>query len=323
MLVGVVANTGSAPQPEPLAALAAEIREAAWDVAVEVVEEGARGEAIPSLARLGRLGQLGELPSFVAELARELAAPRPGGLEAGSALTRIVRDHARARKALGFTQHEIVTELLLVRRVLWRFVRARTASVAGSEVTALEGRATDGIDRLVTECVAAYVDRVVAELAERARRDPLTELLNHRALTDALELELERARRYDHGLTLVYLDVDGFKRINDTLGHPVGDRVLRALGRLVRDSLRRTDVAGRMGGDELAAVLIESEADAGGHFLARLEDRIDELAARDHLPAGLSVSGGLAHYPSEAADARALFRLADERLYAAKRAKQV
>ena len=165
----------------------------------------------------------------------------------------------------------------------------------------------------------AYFDRATAELAERARLDALTELLNHQAFTRELELELERARRYEHGLSLVFIDVDDFKRVNDTLGHPEGDAALRRLARVLRESLRSSDLAGRMGGDEFAAYLVETDEEAAGRFASRLVDRIDELVASGELPEGFSVSAGVAHFPSEAADADALFRRADEGLYAAKR----
>ena len=116
--------------------------------------------------------------------------------------------------------------------MLWRFLASRIDGLGGTDVLELERRLNDTIDRLVTECVVAYFDRATAELAEQARRDPLTGLLNHQAFSRVLEVELERAARYDHGLTLVFLDLDGFKRINDTYGHVEGDRVLNRIGSL-------------------------------------------------------------------------------------------
>jgi diguanylate cyclase (GGDEF)-like protein len=304
----------------PLAGLAEELREASWALALEVVEEGLQDDAVPSLARLGELGRLGDIPTFITELARELTDPQPGRLRPGSPLAALVRDHAREREALGFAPREVVTEFLLLRRVLWRFVSRQRPGLAAGEALVAERRLNDTIDRLVVECVVAYFDRVTSELAYQARRDPLTELLNHQALTDELELEIARAHRYGHGLTLVFFDVDRFKQINDTLGHPEGDRILRAVATLLGETLRRTDLAGRMGGDEFAVALIESDLEAGGRFLARLADRIDELAASGALPPGFSVSPGLAHFPSEGDSAQALFKLADTRLYEAKRA---
>jgi diguanylate cyclase (GGDEF)-like protein len=279
------------------------IEESAWNLAVEVVREGLRNDHVPSLRRLGELGQVGDLPAMISELARQLT--EPDHLE----LATRVREHAREREAVGFAPREIVAELLLLGRVLSRFVSTPSPS-------------PDAIDRLVTECVVAYFDRVTADLALRARRDPLTELLNHQAFTDELELEFERALRYGHGLTLVFFDPDHFKQVNDTYGHPEGDRVLRLVAHLVRERLRRSDLAGRMGGDEFAVVLIESDAEAGGHFLARIDDGIDECVARGELPAGFSISPGLVHHPTDGDSAATLYKLADVRLYEAKRAKQ-
>ena len=278
--------------------------ETAWNLAREVVDAGLCDDTIPSLARLGELGQLGDLPALIVELARQLEEPDSVALAAR------VRAHAQEREAIGFAPREIVAEFLLLRRGLARLASGRAAGAEGA------------VDRLVTECVVAYFDRVTADLAYQARRDPLTELLNHQAFTDELEREFERARRYRHGLTLVFFDVDDFKLVNDTYGHPEGDRVLRLVAHLVRERLCRSDLAGRMGGDEFAVVLIESDGEAGGQLLARIDDAIAECVAREELPRGFAISPGLAHFPTDADSAATLYKLADVRLYEAKRAKQ-
>jgi diguanylate cyclase (GGDEF)-like protein len=267
------------------------------------------------------MGQLGDMPTFVRELAKELGDPQPARLRIGSQLAALARDHARNREGLGFAPREIVTEFLLLRRVLWRFVSDRSRGLDTDEVLLAERRLNDMIDRLVTECVVAYFDRATSELAYQARRDPLTTLLNHQAFTDELQAELERAKRYSHSMTLVFFDIDRFKEVNDTLGHPEGDRALRRVADLLRETLRGTDRAGRMGGDEFAAVLVETEgSEAGGRFLDRLVDRCDELVAEGELPAGFSFSPGLAHFPDDGESTDALFRIADSRLYEHKRA---
>ena len=159
--------------------LGSEIRAGAWELALEVVEEGLQEDAVPSLARLGRLGQLGDIPTFIHELGSELADPNAGRLRRGSALSALVRDHAREREALGFAPRDIVTEFLLLRRVLWRFVSRSSALRDTGDVFLLERRLNDTIDRLVIECVVAYFDRATSDLSLRARLDALTELLNH------------------------------------------------------------------------------------------------------------------------------------------------
>jgi len=288
------------------AQLAADIEASAWELALATVEEGLLDDQVPSLQRLGRLGQLGDLPTFIVELSRELAAPQPERMRHGSALAAQAREHVRQRDALGFSPREIVNEFLLLQRVLGRFV-------ADDQLHAT-------VDRLVAECVVAYFDRATSELAHQARHDQLTGLLHHQAFVGEIELELERARRYGHGVALVFLDLDRFKELNDTLGHAAGDRALALFARLLRGSLRGSDLAGRMGGDEFATYLVEADEEAGSRLLERLGDQVDELVAAEELPEGFGFSAGLAHFPDEAGDGDALFRVADQRLYEAKRA---
>jgi diguanylate cyclase (GGDEF)-like protein len=304
-----------------LTRLAEEIRVEGWALALAVVEEGLRDDAIPPLARLGRIGQLGDMPTFIEELAEQLVHPQPDRLRRGGPLAALVRDHAREREALGFAPRHIVTEFLLLRRVLWRAVQERSATLVADDLLVLEQRLNDALDRLVIECVVAYFDRATSELVYKARHDALTDLLNHAAFIRELQLELERAGRYGHGVTLVFFDFDKFKQINDTYGHREGDRTLRTIARLLQAELRRTDVGGRVGGDEFAAFLIESDDDSGRNFVARLRARLDSLIASGELPLPVTLSAGIAQYPDEAPDVDALFRLADERLYEAKRAR--
>jgi len=273
--------------PGALSTLGSELRAGGWELALEVVEEGLTDDVLPSLVRLGRVSQLGDMPTFITELGRE-----------------------------------VVTEFLLLRRVLWRFVAEHLAGLESGDVIEIERRLNDTIDRLVVECVVAYFDRATAELADQARRDPLTGLLNHQAFSDMLTLEVERARRYDHGLTIVFFDLDRFKEINDTLGHMEGDRVLHRIGALASSMLRGSDVAGRMGGDEFAVLLLETDKHAGERFRRRLSDGLAQLVERDELPGDFALSAGWAHYPTDAAEPDALLRLADARQYDAKRAKQ-
>ena len=257
------------------------VRTSAWDLAVECLDEALATGAVPSLERLGRLGQLGSLPSFIAAL---------GGDEDADTLA---ADFARERESLGLAPQEIAAELLVVARVLDRHGEA-------------EARAA--IDR----CVVVYVERVTAELAERARRDPLTGLLNHRAFYAQLAAEAARARRYRGSIALVAFDLDRFKETNDRAGHQEGDRLLRAFAAALAGTVRETDFAGRTGGDEFAALLLEAGPRDVERFLARLRER---------LPEGLSASAGAAHLPAECSTAEHLVAVADRRLYADKTAR--
>ena len=148
--------------------------EAAWTLARELVDEGLRDDAIPSLARLGELGQIGDLPALIAELARQLE--QPDGLE----LAARVRAHAHEREAIGFAPREIVAEFLLLRRVLWRFVSRRISEFQPTDVLEIERRLNDTIDRLVTECVVAYFEQFQRAIARAWRRRARTRFARDR-----------------------------------------------------------------------------------------------------------------------------------------------
>jgi diguanylate cyclase (GGDEF)-like protein len=256
------------------------VRLSAWDLAVESVDEALAAGVVPSLDRLGRLGQLGSLPSFIAALdeddADELAA-----------------DFARERESLGLAPGEVTAELLTVARVLERHGETHARAV---------------VDR----CILAYVERVTAELADSARRDPLTGVLNHRAFHARLAAEAARARRYRGRVVLVLFDLDHFKETNDRLGHQEGDRLLRAFAAALSGAVRETDVAGRIGGDEFAALLLE----AGPRDVDAVVERL-----RARLPDGLAVSVGAALLPDEATAPEQLVAAADRRLYSDKVAR--
>lgn len=315
-------ESSRAQKKSPLAHLADEIRRSAWDLAVEVVEEGLRDETVPSLERLDPLARLDDIPSFIGALGREIGEAHSNGFRRGGLLATLARDHAREREELGFSPTEVVTEFLLLRRVLWRFLAPRRSPLGMDEELVLEHRLDETIDRLVVECVGAYFDRATSELADRARRDPLTGLLNHQAFAEELEAELERARRYRRDLALVFCDVDSFKQVNDTFGHLEGDRVLQRIAVSLRDTIRGSDFTGRLGGDEFGVCLVETDLASGHAFLERLERNVAELSESGAVPRGVAVSAGVAHFPADGANPEELLRRADARLYDQKRSRR-
>jgi diguanylate cyclase (GGDEF)-like protein len=149
----------------------------------------------------------------------------------------------------------------------------------------------------------------VRELSFLADHDPLTRLLNRRAFVERLEAEVARSRRYDREFALVVCDLDGFKGVNDRLGHTGGDDALQVFARSIEKALRKGDNAFRIGGDEFALILAEATDDAARGVIDRVRDQMS----------GMRASFGVASCPGDANDAQALFRLADEALYQAKR----
>ena len=306
----------------PLHRLADRLRERAWELAAEAVEDGMRDGAVPRLEELDPLERVGDIPAFIGELAREIADPRPERLDLAGPLLELARAHARKREAFGFTPREVLTEFQLLRRVLWRAVSREQGRLKTGDALAVQSRLDNAFDVLVVEFAVAFFDRATQALAEQARTDALTGLLNHQAFWGEVAHELRRAARYGHEVTLVYLDVDRFKQINDEHGHPVGDRALRAVAAALADEARDSDVAGRTGGDEFAALLVHSEVDLGPRFVTRVARRVQRASDEPGLPPALSITAGAAHFPAEADSAEALFELADARLYDAKRSRK-
>jgi diguanylate cyclase (GGDEF)-like protein len=164
------------------------------------------------------------------------------------------------------------------------------------------------------------VQRAQAALARRlghlAQHDGLTGCLNHRAFHALVESEAERAARYDRPLALLMLDLDGFKTVNDLHGHACGDAVLAAVARTLLETVRDSDSVGRVGGDEFAVLLPETQPPEAALLAERL--RMGVGAIRE--PLGITVSVGVSGIPSAARDAAGLLAHADAAVYEAKRA---
>jgi diguanylate cyclase (GGDEF)-like protein len=161
-----------------------------------------------------------------------------------------------------------------------------------------------------------------ARLREMALRDALTGVANRRALEVASANLLLAAARDGRSVSVGYLDVDRFKEVNDTLGHAVGDRVLKALARATKKVLRDGDLVGRIGGDEFAVVLSDADPDQARLVAERLAVAfVSELGADDTLPA-ISVSVGSASFPRDGRSWEELLHVADARLLRAKQARE-
>jgi len=175
----------------------------------------------------------------------------------------------------------------------------------------------------------AHLAHVVVEnsrLFERVQnlslRDSLTELYNHRHSIDLVSNEVQRVGRYQESFSILMIDVDHFKRVNDEHGHPAGDAVLRELATVIKDTLRTLDAVGRYGGEEFIAVLPHTSYDEARLTGERVRNRVAARSFRAGLaPIAVTVSVGVATYPSEKVDsANTLVREADLALYRAKQA---
>jgi diguanylate cyclase (GGDEF)-like protein len=210
-----------------------------------------------------------------------------------------------------------------------RAVGVAIAVLAGLTQLVVDLRAPDGhwalqlwdlaADVLVYLGAALLLSTLRARLeqADRdARTDALTGLRNARAFRDAADAELSRSRRYGHPLSVALIDLDGFKRVNDTYGHGAGDDVLRGVARYLESRVRATDVVARIGGDEFALLLPETDRDAA-------------VAAMHHVGDGTDLGGhpirfsiGCVSYPTEPPPLDTVLAEADQAMYRQKAARR-
>jgi diguanylate cyclase (GGDEF)-like protein len=156
-----------------------------------------------------------------------------------------------------------------------------------------------------------------AEVSEAAHRDPLTGLYNVRAFRRALTEEIMRSQRTGATCSLVMIDIDFMKHINDTYGHPTGDQVLRNVAEVLAEQVREVDTVARYGGEEFAVLLAEASGPRAIVVAERLRQRI-EARHHDGVREAVTVSIGLAAYPDDVSSSIDLIRAADQALYASK-----
>jgi diguanylate cyclase (GGDEF)-like protein len=156
---------------------------------------------------------------------------------------------------------------------------------------------------------------------ELSRKDGLTDLYNHRFFHQLLETEVSRARRYNRVVSLLMMDIDNFKRYNDSHGHPAGDIALKRLALLLGQSSRGCDFVARYGGEEFAIIAPEAAPDAARRMAERILTLVAEspFDGEDVMPGGrLTISIGVASFPMQASDKCELVERADQALYRAK-----
>ena len=163
--------------------------------------------------------------------------------------------------------------------------------------------------------------RAEEKLHQLALTDYLTGVLNRRAFFELAVPEFERSRRYRHPLAFILIDVDNFKKVNDTYGHLVGDQVLENMARACQQGLREIDTLARYGGEEFVVMLPETDAIGASQAAERLRQRVEQLTFTSRLgPVHVTISLGAAvHVPGNEADTiDRLLGEADQALYRAK-----
>jgi diguanylate cyclase (GGDEF)-like protein len=286
--------------------------------AITLVDEPARAGARPrhrvqSVAGDGVAPLVGlnfaDNPGLVANVVR-LGAPLPGrDLQAMERL--VIFDSATAVRGLG---------------ALKIFPLRAGETTAGTLVCGTRRRdglpdaAQAELGMLALQAAAAIARTTLYEQAERlATTDGLTGLINRRTLNAQLTARVREAQRYRRPLSLLLIDIDHFKKVNDTHGHPAGDAVLRGVAAVARAQARETDLVARYGGEEMAVVLPETDAAGARTIAERLRAAVEGTAhATEHGTLRVTISVGVATWPGGGQTAEELLTTADRALYRAK-----
>lgn len=300
------------------AELAEILREQAWYLAMNVTA-GAGARNSDPYARVG------QIPAFLAALARvvegglhlgdhEGSALGPRPLVATSGTDMLLRaaatSHAEQRMEQQATAREVLEEFAALRAELGELARGNP------ERLDLHGFVIDPVlDMVMAEAMEQFHGAATRELRYRAERDPLTGLFNRAAFTERLERELAHAGRHGRKLTLVTLDLDAFKSVNDTLGHLAGDAVLKRVAELLETHTREHDLVARVGGDEFVVALTEADAEAARNLVRRVRIHLAPTRKQLDLPAAFGVSFGTSTFPEHGTTIDALLAGADRGMY--------
>lgn len=228
------------------------------------------------------------------------------------------------RRPVIFTREERLSNVSSL-LVLPLNVKAQTvgAFVLASGQAEFFGEDLQHIFQIIANQIAVSLEnaQIYTRLEEMATIDGLTGLMNKRTLNERIEELISRAERYDHPVSLLMMDIDHFKRVNDTYGHLAGDRVLREVGRVLRESMRRIDLVGRWGGEEFMVLLDSTSAEDARDKAEQLRERVGSLVFDSDLGEfSVTLSAGIATFPEDSRRIDELVEKADVALYQSKRA---
>ncbi len=153
-----------------------------------------------------------------------------------------------------------------------------------------------------------------------ATQDGLTGLLNHKTFMDRFDEEIQRAKRFNHDLVMLMFDLDKFKRINDTLGHPYGDYVIQTVSQILKDNVRLIDAVARYGGEEFVIILVNTNIEKAMPVATRIVQNIAEYPfSMDGKDVKMTISCGMSEYPTHSENIREVIDYADQAMYRGKK----
>jgi diguanylate cyclase (GGDEF)-like protein len=209
---------------------------------------------------------------------------------------------------------------LLILPLVVREAAIGTLALAARRRDAFGAEVRPALQLLANQLAVALSNAAsVARLEELATTDGLTGCFNKRYFNDELKQRLQAAQRFGRKLSLIIVDLDHFKTVNDTYGHHTGDVVIQELGQVLRRLKRETDVVARFGGEEFCLLCEETTAEGALQLAERVRQELEHTAFETELGSlRVTASLGIATYPEHGKDKQALFAAADRALYAAK-----
>ena len=170
---------------------------------------------------------------------------------------------------------------------------------------------------ILVTLLLSLLKKALKQEQELSRKDPLTDAVNSRFFKELAEMEIQRARRYDHPFSVVYIDLDNFKFVNDTFGHKAGDMLLLKVVRIIRSQLRKMDVIGRLGGDEFACLLSETNQEGSRIVVSKLQSSLLEEMQHNDWPVTFSI--GVMTFVDAPQLVDQMIQMADELMYSVKK----
>ena len=290
------------------------IEQGADQIAHQWLESARADCAIPSAEGVEESLLLDAVPSVLDEILRVVELD-DGKIEHEKICSAALHGRERARQH--FDVKELVREYQLLRQHVFLYLHEHVAEFAGRDAVdmlTICSRVGLAIDKATSETINAFVEERTEHLRHLSRTDSLTGLYNHRTFYERLDEELKRAKRYESPLSIVLIDLDDFKTVNDGGGHQFGDHLLVKCAEELRHELRETDIICRYGGDEFGVILPETTREDGRALMERVQQAVRSLGAEEGTGDSFGMSFGLAAHPEDDGAAARLVQTADERL---------